>query len=200
VDVKEAIKKRRSIRKYTDKPVSDETVRELLEAARLAPSGCNAQPWRFFIVNNTSTMKKLREKSAFQQAFVYRAPLVLVCCGDPGVYQGKYGGEYQVEEGSVPKSERDRKKMFSIVEGREPLRAVRDVSIASGFLVLRATELGLGTSYIGLIKEQVLKEVLHIPDEFVIPFVIAAGYYSVDPVPRQTNELNEIVISNSLED
>lgn len=198
MDVKSAIEQRRSIRKYTDKEVSDETVKELLEAARLAPSGCNAQPWRFYVINDKLTMRKLREKRAFQQGFVYRAPLIIVCCGDPGTYSGKYGGEYQVEEGSVPKDKDDRKKMFSIVEGREPLRAVRDVSIASGFLVLRATELGLGTSYIGLIKEQVLKEVLHIPDEFVIPFVITAGYYSVNPVPRQTNELGDIVINDSL--
>ena len=194
MDVKEAITKRRSVRKYEDTAVSIETTGELLDAARLAPSGCNAQPWRFFVINNPNTMKELREKRAFKQKFVYKAPLVLVCCGDPGAYQGKYGGEHQVKEGSVPKDEKVRKKMFAMVEGKEIMRSIRDVSIASGFVVLRATELGLGTTYVGLINEKVLKEVLSIPESYVIPFVITAGYFNEKPVPKQVNELGDIVI------
>lgn len=195
MDVKEAISKRRSIRKYEDRPISEEVLTELFDAARLAPSGCNAQPWRFRAVDEASILEKLRERGAFRQGFVYRAPLVLVCCGDPSAYIGKHGGEYQVEEGSVPADAAARKEMFSIVEGKEALRAVRDVSIASAFLVLRAEELGLGTSYIGLIDEKVLKEVLGIPSHYVIPFVITAGYHADSPSPRPRRSLDEIVIT-----
>jgi nitroreductase len=180
--------------------ISDETIRELLDAARLAPSGCNAQPWRFYVVACTETMKELREKRAFKQKFVYKAPLVLVCCGDPKAYRGKYGGEYQVKDGSVPENTADRKKMFAMVEGKEIMRSIRDVSIASAFLVLRATELDLGTTYVGLINEAVLKEALGIPEEFVIPFVITAGYYTEKAVPKQVNTLGEIVIGGTLID
>ncbi len=194
MDVKEAIGKRRSIRQYDNTAVSEEVIQELLDAARLAPSGCNAQPWRFVVVNDETTSQRLLAKKAFKQKFVYEAPVVVVCCGDPRAYAGKYGGAYQVEEGSVPKDEDERKKMFAQVEGKQILRAVRDVSIASGFLVLRATELGLGTSYIGLIDEPVLKEVLHIPAEFVIPFVITAGYSSANPSQRPRKQLEEIIV------
>ncbi len=194
MDVKEAIQRRRSIRRYEQKPISPEIERELLEAARLAPSGCNAQPWRFFMINDKETVKTLRNKQAFQQAFVYTAPLIMVCGGDPKAYAGKYGADYQVKEGSVPKDAAARKKMFSTKVGEEIVRAVRDVSIASGFVVLRATELGLGTSYIGLINEAVLKEVLHIPEDYVIPFVVTVGYFPTNPSQRPRKSLDEIII------
>jgi nitroreductase len=195
MDVKEAIGRRRSIRQYDNKTVSKDVIVELLEAARLAPSGCNAQPWRFVVVDDEATSQKLLAQKAFKQKFVYEAPVVVVCCGDPRAYAGKYGGAYQVEEGSVPKDADKRKEMFAQVEGKQVLRAVRDVSIASGFLVLRATELNLGTSYVGLIDEKVLKEVLQIPEEFVIPFVITVGYSPSNPSQRPRKELKEIIIS-----
>ncbi|MCP4599868.1 MAG: hypothetical protein GY847_04885 [Proteobacteria bacterium] len=194
MDVKEAIGKRRSIRKYEDRAVSEDIISELLDAARLAPSGCNAQPWRFCTIDDNEIVEKLRKRDAFRQGFVYRAPIIIVCCGDPSAYVGKHGGEYQVKEGSVPADADKRKEMFSIVEGKEMVRAVRDVSIASAFLVLRAQELGLGTSYIGLIDENVLKDVLGIQADFVIPFVITAGYFPKNPSERPRRSLDQITI------
>lgn len=57
----EAIKARRSIRKFKPDPVSDQQIKELLEAARLAPSGVNLQPWRFVVVKSTEARKRLNE-------------------------------------------------------------------------------------------------------------------------------------------
>jgi nitroreductase len=78
---KEAIAMRRSIRKFKPDPVPDEIIYDLLEAARLAPSGCNAQPWRFKIVKDKETRQKLAQ-AAFDQPFIAKAPVVLVCCAD----------------------------------------------------------------------------------------------------------------------
>ncbi len=194
MDVKQAIECRRSIRRYRDDAIGPDEVAELLNAARLAPSGCNAQPWRFFPLQDANVLEKLKAERAFQQEFVYEAPLIVVCCGDPRAYEGKYGGEYQVAEGSVPTDPAARKRMFSVVEGQEHLRAVRDVSIASAFLVLRATELGLGTSYVGLINKQVIEELLDIPRHYVMPFVITVGRCDDKPAPRPRRPLEEIVI------
>lgn len=193
MEVKSAIEKRRSIRKYTKEAVGGEVINEIIEAARLAPSGCNAQPWRFYVVNDKPTADKLMEKQAFRQNFVYSAPVIIVCCGDSRAYIGKHGGEYQVEEGSVPKDEKERKKLFSILEGKEILRVVRDVSIASAFMVLRATELGLGTSFIGLINEPALREVLSIPDNLIVPYILIAGYYCGNIPQRPRKALKEIM-------
>jgi nitroreductase len=194
MDVKEAIRIRRSIRTYEDRGVPPDVVAELLDAARLAPSGCNAQPWRFFVVRDRQTVETLRAQKAFQQAFVYSAPVIIVCCGDPRTYAGKHGADYQVAEGSVPEDAEARQEMFSIVEGKQMVRTVRDVSIASAFMVLRATELGLGTSYIGLINEAVLRTVLGIPEDLVIPYVVTVGYTPEIPPSRPRKELDDLVL------
>lgn len=76
---KEAIEKRRSIRKFKPDPIAQEILHELIDAARLAPSGSNAQPWRFKIVTDAATKTKLAE-AAYNQNFVAQAPAVLVCC------------------------------------------------------------------------------------------------------------------------
>ena len=176
MDVREAIKIRRSIRFYSQDRVPDGVIRELLDAARLSPSGCNAQPWRFCVIRDPETIGALRRQNAFPQDFVYKAPAIMACCGDPDAYIGRYGGENQVADGSVPEDAAARKELFSLVEGKNVARALRDVSIASAFLVLRATELGLATSYIGLINETALRGILAIPRRFILPFVITLGY------------------------
>jgi nitroreductase len=193
MDVKLAVEQRRSIRAFTDQPVPDEVVREMLDAARLAPSGCNAQPWRFYVVRGPEMTGKLKAHNAFRQDFVYKAPLIIICCGNPAAYQGKHGGEGQVAEGSVPADQEERKKMFSLVEGKEVYRTIRDVSIASAFMVLRATELGLGTCYVGLVDEPAIRQVLDIAPEQVIPFVVIAGYAAQHPKQRPRKTLPEIM-------
>ena len=197
MDVKDAIGNRRSIRWYDDKKVPSHVVAEVLDAARRAPSGCNAQPWRFVVVQDTATVERLKQQDAFPQSFVFDAPAIIVCCGDPAAYAGKYGGENQGAEGSVPDDPDERKAMFSVLEGKANARALRDVSIASAFMVLRATELGLGTSYIGLINETALRSVLAIPERLIIPFVVIMGYKAQTPNKTPRKDLKEIMIGSA---
>ena len=77
-----------SIMKFKDKKIQDEHIMELIEAARLAPSGCNAQPWRFKIVKDKETKRKLVE-AAHNQTFIGQAPVVIVCCVDVSDYIGR---------------------------------------------------------------------------------------------------------------
>jgi len=83
--VTEAIKQRRSIRRFKPDPVPDEYLREMLEAARLAPSGSNRQPWRF-IVTTDAEEKKILRRVSLDQAFIEEAPAVFVCCADLTAY------------------------------------------------------------------------------------------------------------------
>ena len=195
MDVKDAIGKRRSIRQYGNASVPQDVITEVLDAARRAPSGCNAQPWRFVVVQDRETVEMLRRHDAFPQSFVYSAPVIIVCCGDPAAYAGKYGGENQVAEGTVPEDAEQRKAMFDIVEGKAVVRTIRDVSIASAFMVLRATELGLGTSYIGLINEEALRTVLAIPEGLLILFVVLMGYTAYAPLGTPRKALDDIMIA-----
>jgi nitroreductase len=114
MDVKDAISARRSIRKYLDKDVPDDIVREVIDAARLAPSGNNAQPSRYYAVRDSSRLQGI-----IRDGWAYSAPVIIVCAADPLAY---------------PK----------FVEGWDDpneVRALRDLPIASSYLVLRAQEL-----------------------------------------------------------
>ena len=173
MDVKNAIEKRRSIRKYQDKKLSDKLIKELINAARLAPSGNNAQPCRYFIIKDEETKNKLKTNEIFFQDFVYEAPVIIACCADPNVY--KY-------------------KKIKNWDDSNNLRAVRDLSIASSFLVLRATELNLGTCYVGWIEKEKIKQVLDIPKEYIVPYVITVGYPAEDPPPKPKHTLDEIIL------
>lgn len=173
MDTKEAIIKRRSIRKYQEKNVSDSIVEEVVNAARLAPSGHNVQPWRFFVVKDEATRNRLKEAGAVAQAFVTKAPVLIVCCGDPFAYKNT-----KDPVGSDDSPE---------------IKTYRDVSIASAFLVLRATELGLGTCYVGWRHKEKIKEILDIPKNFVVPFVITLGYPAEKPFAEDRNKISEIL-------
>ena len=80
MDVKEAIRIRKSIRQYESKAIPEDVVKELLDAARLAPSAKNKQSHKYFIIQDKETKDKLRENETCRQEFVYGAPLIIVCC------------------------------------------------------------------------------------------------------------------------
>ena len=187
MNVKGAIERRRSIRKYADRPVSARLIEKLIRAVALAPSGCNARPWRFFLVQTEEAKNRLRSENAFIQGWVYKAPAIIVCCVDPDCYKGEKSFaavSHQFREGTLPA---DKKALADFLSGKDLVRTIRDVAIASALMVLRATELGLGTCYVGLIRPEVVKRVLSIPDRYTVPFVLTVGYPAETPqAPKQT--------------
>ena len=174
MNVKQAIQNSRSVRAYRNTSVDSNLVMELIDAARLAPSGNNAQPWRYKIVDDAITKARLKEGQVFMQPFVYTAPVLIFCCADPDSY---------------PKS-----KFVSGIDDPYEFRALRDLSISSQNLVLRATELGLGTCYIGWMNKPKAKEILDIPDRFVLPYAITVGYSTREIKPRPRKSLHEIIL------
>ncbi|SKA92198.1 Nitroreductase [Paucidesulfovibrio gracilis DSM 16080] len=97
MDVFEAMHTRRSIRKYTDEPVSDETVRELLGAAMMAPSAGNAQAWQFVVIRDRALLERVKEFSPYA-GMAAGAPLGILVCGDTSLE--KYPG-YWVQDCSA---------------------------------------------------------------------------------------------------
>ena len=172
MDVKKAIEERRSIREYEDKEISDSLISKVIDAARLAPSGNNAQPSTYYVIRDAETKSKLKENNVFSQDFVYTAPAIIVCCTNPTIYT-----KHVIERDSP-----------------DNIRAIRDISIASSFLVLRATELGLGTCYVGWLKEDKIKEILGIPEHNILPYVITMGYPAEKPKPRPRKDIHEILL------
>ncbi len=166
MSVFDVMKSRRSIRKYQSKPIPDDLLTKVLEAARVAPSGKNFQPWKFIIVKDQKKRKKLAVASR-NQSFVAQAPVVIVACGFPDrCYQ--HQGNYM--------------KSWSI-----------DVSIALDHLMLRAWEEGLGTCWIGAFREEEVKEILSIPDDVKVLALTPLGFPHEIPRDRGRKELGEII-------
>lgn len=190
--LKNIIKRRRSVREYELAAAPAKLILQAIDAARLAPSGCNAQPALYYIANKRE-ISQLKETNIFIQEFVYNAPNLIICCGDPKTYEKPEAYERQIKDGTLPDpADRYIKEIF---KGKERERTIRDVSIASTYLVLRATELGLGTCYVGLFNEDRLKKILKLPVGYVIPFVIAVGYSKQAPMRTPRKRLDDIIIN-----
>lgn len=164
MDVLTAIKERRSIRKYADKPVEEEKLQKVLEAARLSPSARNQQEWKFIVVKDPEIRKRLTEE-AIGQPFVGEAPIILVCCG------------------TEPES---------IMRCGQPRYTV-DLSIATAYMILAAYEQGLGTCWLGSFDENKVKEILDIPEDVRVVSITPLGYPDESPAPRPRKELDEII-------
>jgi len=155
----DAIKTRKSVRKYLDKPVEDGKLSAVLEAGRLAPSASNRQEWRYVIVRDPETRKKIAE-AATGQTFVGEAPVIVVACAETDGH---------------------------IMSCGQPCYPI-DVAISLDHMTLAATELGLGTCWIGAFDENKVKEILDIPEEIRVVELMPLGYPS-DPSPVKKKRL-----------
>jgi nitroreductase len=200
ISVKEAIERRRSIRKFKPDPVADDLIEALLGAARLAPSGCNAQPWRFKVVKDEPTRKLLAE-AAYGQSFIASAPVVMVCCADiEGYLDGTVSGTQDlgrigaIEDRIVDiilKRSEGMKKMT--VDELGPALAL-NVAIAVEHMVLMAAEMGLGTCWVRLIDQQKIKRIFGWGDTVYVVALLPVGYADESPDARKRRAIDEILI------
>jgi nitroreductase len=165
MDVSEAIRKRKSVRKYLNKKVEDEKLSAVLEAGRLAPSASNRQEWRFIIVTDQGVTRKLSE-AANNQSFIAEAPFVIVACAETNEHVMRCG-----------------QMCYPI-----------DVAIALDHMTLAAVDLGLGTCWIGALYENEVKEILGIPSEIKVVALMPLGYpYDSSTANKKRLSLNQIV-------
>ena len=196
----EAIRKRRSIRKYKKDSIPEEVILELLDAARLAPSGCNAQPWRFRVVKDIDTKLQLAQ-AAYNQKFISEAPVVLVVCANIKQYLDKsVSGIHDLGKIGAVKNEiveiiEDRVEKLRYLKVREigPLIAV-NVAIAVEHIVLRALDFDLGTCWVRLFDWQKVKEIFNWDDDTYVVALLPIGYPDEFPEQRKRLSLQEIMI------
>lgn len=175
MEVKQAVQQRRSIRKYKDRPVEEEKIINLLDSARLAPTGSNTQSGVFIVVQS----KEMREKIAHvshKQLWMANAPLFVVCVAD--IRARIPDGELNLDETSPQ---------------LELKQCIRDVAIQTEHMVLTAQELGLSTCWIGWYNQEEIRLVLGIPSDKYVVSVLIVGYGDENPSPRPRKHLEEIV-------
>ena len=164
MELKEVIEKRESIRDYEDRPIPQDKLLRVLEAARLAPSGSNRQPWKFVVVKDLQTRQKLAQ-AAEGQTFVGKAPVVIAAvatmpelvmlCGVP---------EYPV-----------------------------DLAIAVDHLTLAAVDEGLGTCWIGAFSQEKVCDILKIPKSCRTVALLPLGFPKQPGRTKVRKSLGEIV-------
>jgi len=157
------IKNRYSVRSYQQRPVEEEKLLTVLEAARLAPSAKNFQEWRFVVVQDEATRRKLMV-AANNQAFVGEAPAVIACCATNTDYVMRCG------QNSYP----------------------IDLAIAIDHMTLQAVEEGLGTCWVGSFYEDQVKAILGIPQEVRVVELLAIGYPEDNQKSKNRLPLNKI--------
>lgn len=168
MDVFEAIKSRRSIRAFTEDPVSEEEVEKLIEAARSAPSAGNIQPWEFVVVRDPERKKGLCE-AALDQTFIEEAPVLIVVCAN--VWRSGQGyGSRGVN-----------------------LYSLQDTAAATQNMLLAATALGLATCWVGAFQEEQARKILNIPDGVRPVAIIPIGHAAEKPSPRSRRQLDRII-------
>mgnify|MGYP006289652747 CR=1 FL=1 len=190
VDVEDIIQNRKSIRKFKDTKVPKDLVNKVIDAARLAPSGCNIQPTRIVILKSVEEIQELKDKSVFLQEWAYKAPVILVFCGNAKAYEKTEWEAIQETDGTFIE-EKDETHMYP---SRHLERFYRDIGISSAFSVLQAEELGLGSCYIGLLNREKLKEELKLPEDYIIPFALAIGYPDDKREKKAKLKLDEIIL------
>jgi len=172
MDVLEAIRERKSFRRFKEDPVPQDLIQYVLEAARLAPSWHNKQGWYFLVLtgeNKNLLADCTYETNPARNAFM-QAPVSIVLCGDP-TQSGSYDG-----------------KEYYLV----------DVACAMENLMLAAIEKGLGTCCVaGMLNEELIRKNFNIPENIRVVAVTPLGYPSYQPKPRPRKPLNEVVFLNS---
>lgn len=204
--VSEAIRQRRSIRSFRGDPVPDDIIHEILESARLAPSGSNRQPWRFIVVTNSEEKARLR-KICWDQAFIEEAPAVFVCCADMTAYskssrikRGQEFIDYGVTQTLSGRFADPAFRASLLAEPEPDLRTFRIAAVANTYIaiehmVLTATALGLGTCWVGAIGEdQEIHAFLGLPQTTIVVAMLPVGYPTTVPPPRPRISLSEILL------
>ena len=165
--------KRISVRKYKDTPIDKEKISLCIEAARLAPSACNSQPWKFVVVDDKPLKDELCDK-AFSgiykmNTFARNAPVIVAVVSERSTFFAKIGGYF-------------RGTSYYLI----------DIGIASEHLVLQAAELGIGSCMLGWFNEKAVKKLLNIPRDKKVDLLISLGYYENKDKKKIRRELSEI--------
>ncbi|MFA5238622.1 MAG: nitroreductase family protein [Phycisphaerae bacterium] len=170
--------KRYSVRNYKTAPVPHEKVLRCIEAARLAPSACNSQPWKFVIVDAPELLKELTS-AAFKglldfNNFAFKAPVLVLIVSQRQKLSAKFG--------SIVK-----KKNFQQM----------DIGIAAEHFCLQAAEEGLGTCMLGWFNEAKVKKTLSIPKLKRVELIITVGFSADEKPPsKKRKTIDEILTCN----
>ena len=171
----ELVQNRQSDRAFLDTPVEKDKIERILEAARLAPSACNSQPWKFVVVTNPEKRILVADATASKvlsmNHFIKQAPVQLVLIEEDSYFTSRVGGMLT-------------NKYYPHI----------DLGIAASHISLAATDEGLGSCIVGWCNEKKVRKALDIPRNKRVLLVIFLGY-SNQPLRTKTRKTMEEIAS-----
>ncbi len=176
MDFLELANKRYSVRKYRNIPVEREKILRCLEAARLTPSACNAQPWHFVVVDKPEEVALLAAKTTLplskMNQFTKGSPVIVALVAEKPNLSSQIGGMIK-------------NKPYYLM----------DIGMAAEHFCLQASEEGLGTCMLGWFNEKAVKEYLGVPARRTIPLLITLGYPDKEIPPSKVRASLEDIYS-----
>lgn len=174
MDFQDLVKKRYSSRMYKTDPVGRDMIDRCMEAARLAPSACNSQPWKFIVCDREPLRQDLADQAFAgiysMNAFARKAPVIIAVIRQSSQYASKLGGMFRGTD-------------FSLL----------DIGMACEHLALQAAEEGLGTCILGWFHEKNVKRLLELPFSSKVDLLVSLGYPAEKGPPQKNRKkLEEI--------
>jgi nitroreductase len=173
----ELIISRQSDRRYSDKPVEKEKIERMIEAGRMAPSACNAQPWKLIVVDDLDLIRKIAAASEAKiigmNKFIAQAPVVIVIIREKPNFSSKVGATIK-------------NKDYSLI----------DIGIATENICLQARAEGVGSCIIGWFDEVQLRKILSIPRSKRVELIITLGYSLSEQRTKKRKAKEEVVSFN----
>jgi nitroreductase len=170
----ELITSRQSDRKYSNKPVAKEQLDRIIEAGRMAPSACNAQPWKFIVVTDPELKEEIAKAASARvlgmNSFVAQAMAIIVIVRERPNFSSKIGGTIK-------------NKDYSLI----------DIGIASENICLQARAEGLGSCMIGWFDEDEVRKILGIPEKKRVELLITLGYSLSEYRTKKRKPEDEVV-------
>jgi Nitroreductase len=168
MDLYEAIRNRRSIRKYKDRKIDDEIINKIIEAGVWAPSAGNLQSWEVIVIKDPE-MKSQLSVACYIRDFIAEAPVVLVICAYKQKSSDTYGKRGQ------------------------NLYCIQDAACAAQNMLLMIHDLGLGACWNGAFDEDSVSSLLEIPDGVRPVAIITVGYPGEKPIPPPKKRIEEFI-------
>ncbi|MCX6161105.1 MAG: nitroreductase family protein [Ignavibacteriae bacterium] len=175
MNIKEIIEKRQSNREYKPDTVEKEKIMQCIEAAHLAPSACNAQAWKFVVVDEPALIKKMAEaaNSMGMNKFVAQAPVIIAVVLESANVASAIGS-------------RIKRKDYTQI----------DLGIAVENICLQATDLGLGSCIVGWFNEREIRKILQIPSVKRVPLLVTLGYTENEQRVKSRKKIESIYSFN----